>query len=259
MLLVKLALLSLLFGLTALLYASVGFGGGSTYTALLVASGADYRIVPLVALTCNILVVSGNALRYAKQGFIRWQKIWPLVVLSIPAAWIGGRLNISETTFIGLLWVALLLAGARLLFSKVNFEDTFDADHAIPIWQSAIIGAAIGFYSGLVGIGGGIFLAPVLYFRRWGNAKTIAATCSVFILVNSISGFAGQFTKLASSEHLSAALSYWPVLPAVLIGGFIGNRFGVFKLSQSVVKKLTAILILVVALRLLLKWIQLIA
>ncbi len=253
---VKLGLLALAFAVTALLYASVGFGGGSTYTALLVASGADYRIIPLVALTCNVIVVSGNSARYAKQRLVEWRKLFPLIALSIPAAWIGGQLDVSETVFIGLLWIALLLAGLRLLTAKPVIDTV--KYRTTPIWQSLGLGAAIGFYSGLVGIGGGIFLAPILHFRRWGSAKAIAAACSVFILVNSIAGLAGQWTKLASTAQLSEALTYWPILPAVLIGGFIGNRFGVFKLTQHVVKRLTAILILVVAARLALKWVSLI-
>ncbi len=253
---VKLAIITTLFGLTALLYASVGFGGGSTYTALLMAGGADYRIVPLVALTCNILVVSGNSLRYAHQRLIRWNKLWPLLTLSVPAAWLGGRWVVSETLFIGLLWIALLLAGLRLLLAKPAI-DTVD-DHPIAIWQSAGIGACIGFYSGLVGIGGGIFLAPILHAMRWGNAKAIATACSLFILVNSVAGFAGQWTKLASLEYLPDALTYWPVLPAVVAGGFIGNRFGVFNLSQMLIKRLTALLILSVAIRLAVQWVGLV-
>lgn len=252
----KLALLASLFALTALLYASVGFGGGSTYTALLIASGVDYRVVPLVALACNILVVSGNSLRYFREKLIPWGKLWPLLMFSVPSAWLGGRLEISEALFIGLLWIALLISGTRLLLE--NSPDESLNTKLTPLWVSAMIGGGIGFYSGLVGIGGGIFLAPVLHFLRWGKSKMIAATCSLFILVNSISGLTGQWSKLSNTTCLGEALSYWPLLPAVLIGGFIGSYLGVFKFSQSLVKRLTGGLILLVAIRLAFRWFQLI-
>lgn len=253
---VKLALLAAAFALTAMLYASVGFGGGSTYTALLIATGTDYRLVPLIALACNIAVVSGNTWRYTRAKLVPWRRLLPLIVLSIPAAWLGGRLEISETVFIGLLWIALAIAGWRLVASKERQDS--DAVRSTPVWMDAGIGAAIGFYSGLVGIGGGIFLAPILHTLKWGRAKTIAACCSVFILVNSIAGLSGQWTKLAGAEQLSNALVYWPLLPAVIIGGWVGNYVGVFKLSPNLVKRLTGGLILLVAARLAWRWFGLI-
>lgn len=248
----KIALLAALFFFTALLYASVGFGGGSTYTALLIVADTDYRLVPVIALTCNILVVSGNTVRYRREGLIDPKKIWPLIILSIPAAWIGGRLEVSETVFIGLLWIALLIAGLRLLITRAKSRDS--ALKATSPLGNALIGGAIGFYAGLVGIGGGIFLAPILHFLRWGTAKQIAATCSLFILVNSVSGVSGQLTKLGDMAILGNAFAYWPVIPAVLIGGFIGNHFGVFKFSEATLKRVTGGLILLVALRLAIRW-----
>jgi len=253
----KLALLAGLFFITALLYASVGFGGGSTYTALLFMSGTDYLLIPIIALCCNILVVSGNALRYAREGLISWGRVWPLICLSMPAAWIGGRIVVPQHIFIGLLAIALFIAGTRLLMTQK--PKTADIDRRkTPVWLNAIIGGAIGFYAGLVGIGGGIFLAPILHVLRWGHTKQIAATCSLFILVNSVAGIGGQFTKLNDLSLASDALAFWPLLPAVFIGGFIGNHLGVFKLSEVWLKRITGLLILSVAIRLALRWISLI-
>lgn len=248
----KLALAAL-FLVTAGLYASVGFGGGSTYTALLILFGTPHYLVPIVSLTCNILVVSGNSLRYAKARLIEWPKLWPLLITSVPAAWFGGQFRISETVFIGLLWVALAFAGLQLLFLKPRRSVDEDYRH-VPKGLLAITGAGIGFYAGLVGIGGGIFLAPILYALRWGSAKHIAAACSVFILLNSASGIIGQMQKLADMSLLSEALAFWPVIPAVLLGGFVGNYLGVFKISEVWLKRLTGILILSVAIRLAFRW-----
>ncbi len=253
-----------LFFVTALLYASVGFGGGSTYTALLAVSGTDYILIPILSLACNILVVTGNSLRYLRQKLIEFPRILPLIMLSIPAAWLGGRLQISEILFIGLLCIALFLAAIRLLiFSpKTAIFDAFMVNNTASkgeLIRNALIGGMIGFYSGLVGIGGGIFLAPILHFIRWGSAKAIAAACSLFILVNSISGLLGQAAKLGDLDRLAAAAAYWPLFPAVLLGGFIGNYMGVFKISDRWLKRLTGLLILIVAIRLALRWIGLVS
>ena len=252
----KLIGLAGLFFLTAMLYASAGFGGGSTYTALLAVSGTDYHLIPIISLSCNILVVSGNVLRYGREKLINWTQIWPLIILSVPAAWLGGRLQISEALFIGLLCLALFIAGGRLLTQQLREAA---APRAQNTFLNAVIGGGIGFFSGLVGIGGGIFLAPLLYLLRWGHAKAIAAACSLFILVNYISGMFGQAAKLGDLSQLPDALAYWPVIPAVLIGGFIGNHMGVFKISDTGLKRLTGVLILFVAIRLAIRWFGLIA
>ena len=242
-----------LFFIVAALYAAVGFGGGSTYNALLVLHGTDYRILPAIALSCNIIVVSGGIWRFSKERLLNVRALLPFLAASIPAAWIGGRLAVSETVFIGLLGSALLLSGLRLLFQRESLFEAADRPRtSLPL--AFFSGGAIGLLSGVVGIGGGIFLAPVLYWLRWDTPRKIAAACSLFILVNSIAGLTGQVMKLSGTSLLSLALPYWPLLPAVFVGGQIGSWMATKRLEPRYLRRLTSVLILYVALRLLFKW-----
>jgi uncharacterized membrane protein YfcA len=239
--------LTALFFLTALLYGAVGFGGGSTYSALLVLAGADYRAVPVVALACNIVVASAGSWRFAHSGHVDWRRIWPFFASSIPSAWIGGRLVVAETLFVGLLALSLLAAGLLMLWQPSWQRD--GPPRITSRWLEPVAGGALGFLAGLVGIGGGIFLAPLLYLLRWGTPRAIAGTCAAFILANSVSGLAGQLAKgqAATGDVLAA---YWPLFPAVLAGGLIGATLGSRRLDPKYVRILTALLILYVAARL---------
>ena len=246
--------LALSFFVTAILYAAVGFGGGSTYNALLVLVETDYRILPSIALLCNLIVVSGGTYKFFCAGYINLKRIWPWIITSVPAAWLGGYINISETLFIGLLGFSLLAAGGRMFYSGKGEQKTYKfiaQDHR---FLPQIIGAFLGLLAGIVGIGGGIFLAPVLHFLRWGNAKIIAGACSVFILVNSLSGLAGQVMKLSESELFVHINIYWMLFPVVLIGGQIGSHMGAVRLNPRVIRLMTALLILYVSLRLIWRW-----
>ncbi|MEE2565657.1 sulfite exporter TauE/SafE family protein [Hyphobacterium marinum] len=240
--------LAAFFFLTALAYATVGFGGGSTYTALLVLADTDYRILPAISLACNITVVAGSVIQYASAGLVRWKRLLPLTVLSVPMAAFGGMLDIPERTFITVLGLALLASAAALAWRK---PAPASPESAWPVWAGPVMGGGIGFLAGLVGIGGGIFLAPLLHLLNWGKAKEIAAAASVFILVNSAAGLAGQTGRLTASGDLAAILDYWPLLPAVLIGGQIGAWMGRTRASDTWLIRLTAILVLFVAIRLL--------
>jgi uncharacterized protein len=234
------------FLVTAALYASVGFGGGSTYTALLTLVGTDFKILPAVSLICNIIVVSGGAIRYIRAGEVQWNRVIPLVALSAPLAWLGGLTPIKQATFTAVLAISLLVAGLLLLFQRERNSDT------APIRSKAnafdlFAGAASGYLAGLVGIGGGIFLAPILHFTRWGSSRAIAATACLFILVNSIAGLIGQWMKLGAAGGTLVVTQYWPLAIAVLVGGQIGSFASLKLLSQDNVRKATALLILYVA------------
>ena len=236
---------------TALIYASVGFGGGSTYTALLVLNETDYRILPFVSLVCNVIVVTGGTIRYARAGLIPWRRVLPLVIASAPLAVVGGMTPIKQPMFMAVLGLSLLAAGVLLVLQRELRAEATDRPTK-PV-ADALLGGAIGYLSGLVGIGGGIFLAPVLYLMRWGQARTIAATASLFILINSLSGLVGQSIKLGNAGELSAVTNYWPLALAVLVGGQVGSWAGVKISSPTVVRRATGVLILYVAVQLLWK------
>ena len=250
-----LVVLTGLFLLVAVAYASVGFGGGSSYNALLILSGMDYRLVPAIALTCNVLVVSGGVYHYIRAGVLSVTQLLPFVILSIPMAWLGGRLPVSEQVFVGLLGFSLLVAGAQMILK--HHVDGASRDYGKPgFWLiSAGTGGVIGLLGGITGIGGGIFLAPVIYLLHLAPARTVAGITSGFILVNSLAGLAGQMMKTGDYSPLGGWVSAWPMFIAVLIGGQIGSHLGAYRLSETWIRRLTAMLILYVALRLLWRWV----
>ncbi len=232
---------------TALIYAIAGFGGGSTYTALLVLAGTDYRAVPILSLACNIIVVSAGTWRFARAGHFDWRPAWPLFATSVPAAWIGGRLMVERDLFIALLAGSLLVAALVMLWEPKWKREIAPATSSR--WIEPVAGGSLGLLAGIVGIGGGIFLAPLLYLLRWDAPRRIAATSAVFILVNSIAGLAGQSSKGMAAT--GAVLGEHAILfPAVLVGGLVGAGLGARKIDPKWVRVVTAVLILYVAVRL---------
>lgn len=239
--------LAVAFFATAALYASVGFGGGSTYTALLTLAETDYRVLPAISLICNIIVVTGGSYRFIRAGEVPWRRVIPLIAVSAPLAWLGGLTPIAQPTFMVVLALSLLAAGLLLLFQREPRELTAGYRPKSSVLDIGA-GAGSGYLAGLVGIGGGIFLAPILHLTRWGRPRNIAATASLFILVNSIAGLAGQAMKLnAAGDGLGSLTPYWPLFAAVLIGGQLGSIAAVRLLSQTWVRRATAVLILYVA------------
>ena len=243
-------ILSFLFLLTATLYSSVGFGGGSTYLALLLIWDVPYLIFPIIALFCNIIVVSGNCINYIKAGNINLRILSPFLISSVPLAFIGGSLSIDKEVFEILLFTVLTLAGVLLLLKFKSFDQKSEVYKKIPIILSLLIGTSIGFISGVVGIGGGIFLSPILLLIRADKVKNITTAASLFILINSLSGLAGQFTKAST---INGIYDYWPLFLFVLLGGLLGNYLNLKIFPARMLALVTSALVIFVAIRMGLK------
>ena len=239
-------LLVVLFLVTAILYSSVGFGGGSTYLALLLIWGIPYFVLPVIALSCNIIVVSGNCFNYIRAGNLNFKLLLPYLIGSIPLAYVGGSLPIEKRLFEVLLFIVLATSGILLLFNFKSYDDKEKSYKKIPIPISILIGGILGFVSGVVGIGGGIFLSPILFLMRADKPKNIVTMASLFILINSIFGIFGQLTK---NLILTEIQNYWYLLAAVLIGGQIGNFLNLKIFPTRILALVTALLIIFVAFR----------
>ena len=242
--------IALAFIAVAFLYASVGFGGGSTYTAILIESGLYWELVPPVSLACNVVVVSGGLYHFAKAGHLNLRFAAPLIVTSVPAAFLGGYMRLDESSFLQVLGIALFVSGILMLLDRQwRWERETVAQTGIAI--SLGLGLLLGALAGITGIGGGIYLAPILHLTRLAEAKTVAATCSLFILVNSLGGLAGQLAKLGESAGELFDVDFLMLPLAVLIGGQLGSRAGANWFKASHVRRLTGLVILMVSLRLL--------
>ena len=239
-------ILSIFFFITAIFYSSVGFGGGSTYLALMLIWDIPYYIFPIIALICNIIVVSGNSINYVRSGNLNLKLLIPYLMGSIPFAFFGASISITKELFEILLFVILIIAGIFLLIESKSFNDDQIKINSIPKIISLLIGSIIGFTSGIIGIGGGIFLSPILFLMKAGYPKQIATTASLFILINSIFGVAGQLTKDIVFDEL---LNFWPLFIAVLIGGQIGNFLNIKFLSGKTLAIITSLLVIFVAIR----------
>ena len=239
-------ILSILFFVTAILYSSVGFGGGSTYLALLLIWGIPYYIFPVIALFCNIIVVSGNSYNYVRAGNYNYKLLTPFLIGSIPFAFFGGTLKIDKEIFEILLFIVLSSAGILLLINNKSYDAKSLIVRKLNFFISLLIGSFLGLISGIVGIGGGIFLSPILFLLKAEKPKVIVTTASLFILINSISGVLGQFTK---ENVINDLFLYWPLFLSVLMGGYIGNYINLKFLSNRALTIITSLLVIFVSIR----------
>ena len=239
-------ILSIFFLITSILYSSVGFGGGSTYLALMLIWEIPFYIIPILALCCNIIVVSGNSINYVRSGNLNLNLLIPYLIGSIPFAFFGASISISKELFEIILFIILFIAGILLLIKNKSYDNDQIKINSIPKAVSIFIGSVIGFFSGIIGIGGGIFLSPILFLMKAGYPRHIATAASLFILINSIFGIAGQLTKNIVFEEF---LNYWPLFVCVLAGGQIGNLLNIKFLSNKTLTIITSMLVIFVSIR----------
>jgi hypothetical protein len=234
-------LLGLLFFAAALLYSSVGHGGGSGYLAAMALLGMPPAMMRPTALVMNIGVAAISLYKFARAGGFNWRLFLPFALTSVPMAFVGGRIHLPVA------WFGLLL-GLVLLFSAVRlFTETLQRDGKVRVVRgpprigiALLVGAGIGLLSGLTGVGGGIFLSPLVVLLGWGTVRDSAAPTAAFILVNSVSGLIGLLTR---QPALPDALPYW--VAAVLAGGLIGATLGSRRLGNTGLRRALAAVLLV--------------
>ena len=238
---------------TAILYAAVGFGGGSTYNALLILVNIDYTLIPIIALSCNILVVSGNSIKFYKNGLIPWRFTIYAILISMPFAWLGGNTIINKESFMAVLGIALLLSGGLMLLrQKEVLLPSKWLETSLGRFITSITSLLVGYLAGLVGIGGGIFFSPILHLSKALPTRNISAFASVFILMNSISGLLGQLMKDSNQNITLIFLEYGWLLLAVFIGGQIGSQLNIKVFQPILIRRFTALLVIYVSCRMLL-------
>jgi uncharacterized protein len=234
-------LLGVLFFAAALLYSSVGHGGGSGYLAAMALLGMPPAMMRPTALVMNIGVATISLYKFARAGGFDWRLFLPFALTSVPMAFVGGRIHLPVAWFGVLIGVVLLFSALRL-FSETLRRDgqTREVRGPPPLWLALLVGAAIGLLSGLTGVGGGIFLSPLVVLMGWGTVRNSAAPVAAFILANSVAGLIGLLTR---QQALPDALPYWVI--AVLVGGLIGATLGARRLGNTGLRRALAAVLLV--------------
>ena len=234
-------LLGVLFFAAALLYSSVGHGGGSGYLAAMALLGVPPAMMRPTALVMNIGVAAIAMYKFARAGGFNWRLFLPFAVTSVPMAFVGGRIHLPVAWFGVLVGVVLLFSAARLFMETLQRDGQGRVVRGPPpFWLALLIGAGIGLLSGLTGVGGGIFLSPLVVLMGWGTVRDSAAPTAAFILVNSASGLVGLLTR---QPALPEALPWW--VAAVLVGGLIGATLGSRRLGNIGLRRALAAVLLV--------------
>jgi uncharacterized membrane protein YfcA len=235
--------LAMMLFFAATLYSSIGHAGASAYLAAMALVGAPAELMKPTALCLNIIVATIGTIQFARAGYFSWRIYWPFAVTSIPCAFIGGAIRLPYQYYNTIVGVVLVFAAARLMYSTTKTSDF--KTRPLPIGVALVFGAAIGLLAGLTGVGGGIFLSPLLLLAHWADVKQTAAVSVAFILANSVAGLAGN---LASLHYLPPQIPLFAVV--VGIGGILGSYFGSRRLAPSALKFLLGVVLLVAGIKL---------
>jgi uncharacterized membrane protein YfcA len=238
-------LLSLLIFIAALLYSSVGHAGASGYLAAMALFGLAPDVMKPTALVLNLVVATVGTIRYARAGHFAWNLFWPFAVLSIPCAFLGGAMKLPVQTYKIVLGLVLLFAAWRLAFQPSAHAPA--GQKPIPLPPALGMGGALGLLSGMTGVGGGIFLSPLLLLLGWADVRKTAGVSVAFILVNSASGLLGH---VASVRNVPREIAWWA--PAALVGGLIGSELGSRRLAPMTMRRLLAVVLVVAGVKMLL-------
>jgi uncharacterized membrane protein YfcA len=239
----QLILVSAAIVVVAFLYSSVGHAGASGYIAVLTLFGFAAAVIKPTALVLNILVASIGSVQFWRAGHFSWPLFWPFAVLSIPAAWLGGYLHLPSSFFKILVGVVLLFSSIRLFFRQGDPPQVQPPPRPVAF----SLGAGIGLLSGLTGTGGGIFLTPLLLFRRWAHTRNAAAVSALFILVNSIAGLVGYFSSGRAVPSIAGVFAI-----AAIAGGLAGSYLGSRKFPIRTIQLLLATVLIIAGLKLIL-------
>lgn len=231
-------LLAFAFAITAFVYSSVGLAGGSSYTAMLAIVGTYYLAIPIISLLLNTLVSSVGTYHFVRYKHVRWRLVIPFLVTSMPMAYLGATLHLPKVVFLWALWCSLIFVALRIYaFSTPSLHLSLTKTQRLIV--AFVSGALLGLIAGIVGIGGGIYLVPLIIVLGLGNAKEAAACGVVFIFLNSLLGLLGRL------QHQPVDIRpYWPLLIAVIIGGFAGSYLGASRFQPRTVEQVLGVVIL---------------
>ena len=232
-------ILPILFFIVSLIYSSVGLGGGSAYTALMIIFGMNYKIIPPTSLTLNIFVSFIGMVNFWRRGHGRFDLILPFLITSIPMTYIGGSLDLPKNIFYMILFFSLMLITIKIYFlDNQNFSFRLVG---FKKWLFILlVGTVLGFIAGSVGIGGGIYLVPIIFIFGLGTEKEAAATGVAFIFINSIVGLISRVQFQIFDVNVIL-----PLLLSVVFGGFLGSYFGSVKFKPNTIQKLMGIILII--------------
>ena len=229
--------------IVAILYSSVGHGGASGYLAVMALLAVAPEVTRPTALVLNVFVASIGTIQFYRAGHFSWRTFLPFAVTSIPLAFVGGMIQLPTTAYKIILGIVLVLAAIRLAWNLKSDAETREPN----IWIALVIGAVIGLLSGLVGVGGGIFLTPILLLMNWSDTKTAAGVSAMFIFVNSIAGLAGNYTQVAALPG-----NVWTWVAAAVVGGVIGSTLGARRFDSLTLRRVLAVVLLFAGVKLVL-------